>query len=366
MTTPSRFARALITEQRDATLDLDDCVGQRQATFEFDLIDIRSGYRTQVHPLRDFIPTLSHDTSRTIKRQITGLWFDVETTAMVNVVSSRLEIFMVIASQRFPLGRYVFNNQTRFQSTAGKQSSIALYDEGFIVDQKLERGYPIAGVVGNVSVEDVLNSMLDDLPITVERESSPYTTVGSWTAGTSRGYAVEQLALDGDYFSPWFSNTYAMRFIRTFDPALVVPTFDLDLGNRVLQSRVIESDDLLDAPNRFTVISNGVTTVPSVPAVGTYDVPASAPHSIANRGFVVPDVVNRQLQDNTQAATVAQNLGLRQTIFERIELETPPDPRHDSYDVLRWQGENWLELAWTMPLIEGSSMTHLARKAYTP
>jgi hypothetical protein len=52
-------------------------------------------------------------------------------------------------------------------------------------------------------------------------------------------------------------------------------------------------------------------------------------------------------------------------VFERVELSTPPDPRHDSHNVIRWQGENWLELAWSMPLVEGGEMRHVLRKAYT-
>ena len=43
---------------------------------------------------------------------------------------------------------------------------------------------------------------------------------------------------------------------------------------------------------------------------------------------------------------------------------TIPDPRHDGYDVIRWQGFNWLELGWSLPMIEGSSMSHTLRKSY--
>jgi hypothetical protein len=105
---------------------------------------------------------------------------------------------------------------------------------------------------------------------------------------------------------------------------------------------------------------------PETVTVGTADVPANAPHSIPNRGFVIPLVQDLQLSDSTQATAVAQGLAQRFTVFERVGLTTPPDPRHDSYNVIRWQGENWLELAWTMPLVEGGGMSHLFRKAYTP
>ncbi len=125
----------------------------------------------------------------------------------------------------------------------------------------------------------------------------------------------------------------------------------------------METDDLLTAPNRFIVISN-VSSDSSAPVTASFDVPASAPHSIQNRGFVVAQVEDLQVPDPTQAMAVAKNLALRQTIFEQVTLTTAPDPRHDSYNVVWWQGEPWLELSWSMALVEGGAMNHLLRKAY--
>jgi hypothetical protein len=157
-----------------------------------------------------------------------------------------------------------------------------------------------------------------------------------------------------------------MRFIRSFDPADAVVTFDFDTGRKVLlDPPPVETDDVLTAANRFIVVSNGATDM-SAPISGVYDIPSSAPHSIANRGFVIPKTVSRQVETSQQAGAIAANLGQRQTIFERLHIATAPDPRHDSYQVIRWQGENWLETAWTLPMVAGGVMTHTARKVYTP
>lgn len=338
----------------------DRCYGQRTATFRFDAVDAVTGYRTQVYPIRDSVPVLTHDTERTITRQITGLLFGVADTALLNIISSRLEVSMLIKGETFPLGRYIFNSQIRLRYSSGILSNASAFDEMFIVDQQLEQSFAASGVVSANIIR-----LLAGLPITYTLEPTVYTSNGSWYGGSARGYAVEQLAIDGDYFSPWFDNTNIMRFIRSFDPAVSIPTFDFDVPGRVMSDRIIETDDLITAPNRFIVISNGTSTEDTdTPTAGRYDVPASAPHSILNRGFVIPSVEDRQLSSSTQADAVARNLGLRQTIFERVELTTPPDPRHNSYDILRWQGANWLETAWSMPLIEGGQMQHIARKAY--
>lgn len=366
----SRWARTLTTSgELLPKLDLLSYVGQRVATYRFELVDSRTGYRRVVHPLADSVPTLSHDVNRTITRRLDNLVFTVDESDLINVITSRIEPFMVIDDVDYPLGRYMYNNETLIQFTAGEVSSGSLYDEGFIVDQRIAESFSqdsLALVQFGTErrIEFLLAGLLLDLPIEFSVEPSPFSSSSTgWPAGTSRGFIIEQLCLDGDYFSPWFSNDKKMHFIRSFDPVTAVPRFDLDTGNRVLRERIFRTNDLIEAPNVFIVISNG-SEAQEVEITGRYDVPTSAPHSVFNRGFVIPFVENRQIESSEQANAVARNIGQRATIFERVEFYTPPDPRHDGYDVLRWQGENWLELAWSLPLIEGAAMQHLARKSY--
>lgn len=377
MTTPtgSRWAGLLQTQEPSPLLDLDAWIGQRSGTFRFDLVDIITGYRTPIHPIDNTTATLTHDTSRTITRTISGLFFDAATTALLNVITSRIELFMTIGGQDFPLGRYMFSDQNRIRYTAGVLSNGSFYDEMFVVDQQIDHAFAggidffTSGNPPGSPIVDALTELFDGLPIVYTAEPTPYTSIGVWPAGTHRGQIVEQYALDGDYFPAWFDNLGIMRFIRSFDPALAIPTFNFDTGNKVLETPPpVETDDLINAPNRFVVIGNGAMDVngANTAIVGIYDIPASAPHSIPNRGFVIPKIENRQVQGAAQAQAVATNLGLQQTVFERVELSTAPDPRHDSYDVIRWAGENWLELAWSLPLEEGAPMRHVMRKTYTP
>lgn len=360
----SRFARTFTTQAPVPRLDLDDWIGQRSATFRFDYIDVVTGYRTPVTPIKDTVPTLAHDVGRTITRQLSNANFGVVDTSLINVISGRIEPFMVFSDAEYQLGRYMFNNQTKFDRTSGTICSCAMYDEGFIVDQQIESSFGAESNTLNPLVDNLLGALLAELPITVSIAPTVYASSGAWPSGTMRGYIVEQLAIDGAYFSPWFDNTGVMRFIQAFDPATSAVTFDLDSGNKVLRGRAIRTNDLLNAPNRFIVISNSANAISGAIA-SSYDVPSSAPHSIANRGFVISKTETRQIDTVVQVAAVAQNLGLRQTLFERVELYTAPDPRHDGYDVLRWRGENWLELAWSLPLVEGAEMQHIARKVYT-
>lgn len=364
----------LTTAPPSKSFDLDPWVGQRSATFKFLLINGVTGAQVaELHPSRAQPPTLTHDTSRTIKRTLGPLVLNELETPLVNSVNGRVEVYMVIRGVEWPLGRYVFSDFTRLRTSRGHVSTSTLLDEMFVVDQKIENAFSCRtitrdGVTASGEVaESALERLLRGLPITYTIEPTEYGSVGSWPQGTNRGRIVEDLSLDGDYFSPWFGNDGEMHVIRSFDPADVVPTFDWDTRDVVIRDSIAESDDLVDAPNRILVVSNTPDTlgVPNQIVTGVYDVPSSAPHSRLNRGFAITDVRDLQIASVQQAAAVARNLGQRGTVFERVELATPPDPRHDSYDVIRWQDESWLELAWTLPLVEGGDMRHTMRKVYS-
>lgn len=341
----------------DPLLDLDPWVGQRQCTFRFSVINGTTGEnRGEIHPLRN--ATLTHDTTRTIKRQL-AISLGVEDTAYVNTISDRILVEMVFPNgQTYPLGRYMFTDATRQVYTSGRLGQMALNDEMFLVDQEILVGIGF----DTISIIDAINDVLIGLPINYTAESSSERVTQSWTIGTNRGSILESLATVGDYFSPWFDNTGVLRFIRSFNPATKIPDLDYDNGNQVLRSNIVESDDLLTAPNTFVVISN--TTLEGSPAVGIATVPDSAPHSVTNRGFAIVEQLDLQVATASQAQTVAQNLVNRQTVFEQVNLVTAPDPRNDGYNVIRWQGDLWLELAWSMALTEGGEMNHLLRKAY--
>lgn len=351
----------LTTFPHDPVLDLDPWVGQRSCTFRFALTNGVTGEnKGDIFPLRG--ASLTHDTSRTIKRQL-ALSLGVEDTARVDPVTDRVDVFMVLADGReFPLGRYMFTDRSNQVFTSGRLASMALNDEMFRVDQQITTG--ITGI--GRTVQEVILRALDQVDgVVLDIEGSSYLSRSSWTVGAARGQILESLSVDGDYFSPWFGNDTKMHWVRSFNPSTRVPDFDWDNGNQVFRAGIVETDDLLTAPNRFIVISNSATnTTQSV--VGTADVPATAPHSEANRGFVIAQTEDLQVADAGQATAVANNLANRQTIFERVNVTTAPDPRHDSYNVIRWQGELWLELAWSMALVEGGGMGHALRKGYKP
>jgi hypothetical protein len=152
--------------------------------------------------------------------------------------------------------------------------------------------------------------------------------------------------------------------IRAFDPASAIPDLDFDAGNKVFRSSISKKTDALTAPNRFVVVSTAADAAQQQPLVGTYSVPSSAPFSEQQRGFRISDVTQAQLSTQAQVTAAARNRGLRSVVYDRITVVTAIDPRHDSYSVIRFLGDNWLELGWTMELRSGGAMQHTMRKAY--
>jgi hypothetical protein len=351
----------LTTFPHDPLLDLEPWVGQRQCTYRFERINGVTGeVLGQLYPLRG--ATLTHDTTRTIKRQL-NLKLGAADSAVVEVLTDRVLVYMVFPNgAEYPLGKYIFTDESKYLFTSGRLADMVLNDEMFLVDQEITTGISS----DNRNIASVVQSILSGLPVSFEMEPTDFGSNSAWPIGTGRGSIFEDLATQGDYFSPWFGNDGLMHWIRSFDPADGrLPDFDFDTHFKVLRQGIVETSDLLTAPNKFIVISNAPFDT-STQVIGIADIPANAPHSFANRGFEIAETQDLQVIDATQAQAVAQNLANRQTVFERTTLSTPPDPRHDSYNVIKWQGDLWLELAWSMALVEGGAMGHLLRKAYTP
>lgn len=347
------------TQSTNVDFNLLDTVAQRSCTFRFGLVNGVTGeVKEDLTPIRN--ATLTHDTTRTIKRQL-SLNLGVYDTARIEPLVDRVLVYLVTADgSEWPLGKYMFTDSSLTVATAGDLANVVLNDEMFLVDQQISRG--INGV--RLGIIDTIAEVLKDLPINWNAEHSFFQGSQAWTLGSGRGQILQDLCLAGDLFSPWFDNLGVLQFIRSFDPADSPADFDFDTGHSVLRAGIVETSDILTAPNRFIVVSNaGDNTVSSI--VGIADVPVNAPNSFANRGFYIVKTEDLQLLTAPQAQAVATNLALRSTVFERVTLTTAPDPRHDSYDVVQWQGEKWLELAWSMNLNEGGTMSHTLRKAYT-
>lgn len=366
----SRWAGPLTAGPPSPVLDPGPWVGQREISYRFDLIDGVSGELLEpVTPLASSPPQLSHDPSRTIPRSL-SMALGVADTARVDPLRHRvLPVLVDDRGSEWPLGRYMWADRTVMRRQGGAMASPQLVDEMFVVDQELPQGFTAGWqadqVVTDVAgVEATIHALLAGLPIRWRIEPSPGFSVGSWTAGTSRAAVLNDLALDGNYLRPWMSNRGVLRLRRVFDPAAATPDLDWDASSTVFGDSVVTSDDLLTVPSRIVVVGSGGPDSAG-PMVGVWTAPSSAPFSAARRGFEVPRVVEMQVASAQQAQLAAETLGFRLSVpAERMELDTAPDPRHDSHQVIRYDGRLWLELAWQLTMTPGGRMHHVLGRVW--
>lgn len=353
-----------------ARADLPAWVGQRQVSYRFTLIDGSTGGPVaQVFPLRG--ATLSHDTGGSLYKRTVSLSFTATDTALIDPALHRVRIDMLVDGRVWPLGRYCFTSPT-WQRFSGGQALLdaQLADEMVLLDSELERPFavvPVAtsapGLLGGAQAGATAERLLSGYPVTTRIDPSSVEISNAWQTGSTVATVLHDIATLGGYLPPWFDHAGRLRMIRDFEPATVPPDIDLDVGNRVLRGSVQESNEIADAPNRVLVISNGVSS-DEAPVYGSYDVPPDAPHSFERTGVRRVRKFDLQLASAFQADAVAASLGRRATGYQYVELSTPPDPRHDSYQVVRWAGTSWLETKWSLPLTAGGEMKHTLRRAY--
>lgn len=351
----------------DDILNLAQYIGQRTTSYRFYLSDFSGVELGEIHPSMEASATVSHDSSTTVSRKVQGLTLVGDEALAFNPLQHRIRISMVIAGVgEFPLGRYMATDyvSSRFSDGAtGKDSIIlplALVDEMAIVDQRMADSYLAKGKITSECIRDLLYGLPIDEP---DIEISPSICTGAWSIGSSRATALSDMAATGGYFMPWFANNGRMKMVMSFDPGLRTPSVDWDANHLVARDTITVTDETVSAPNIFMVISNDTGTTGNS-YVGTYEIPSSAPHSVANRGFKIPVVKDVQVTSSEYARLYARTWGIQETIAERLEVDTPPDPRHDGFTVVRFDGLQWMEIGWSLSLKAGGPMRHTLRRAY--
>ena len=347
-------------------LDLPEYVGQVDMAWRLVLVDgVTGAERGVAHP-SPRSASLRHDSSATVSRTLSGITLDPTDAAWFRPLIDRGHLEALVDGRVFPLGRYVCVDDIEIVRSGGSDRPLTMVDETLIVDQAMETGFDAAGRTVQTAVAALLTDFTAVDPLI---ETSVHTSVSSWSAGTSRARVWCDLAVEGGYLKPWLDHDGTPRMIQACDPAPRMVAFALDAPPRAFADSITRESSLPDAPNRWIVVSNDVgadSDAAAGPVVGVWDVPGSAPHSIANRGFVIPEVVDRQVSTVVQATAMARSLGLAATVTETLEFDTPPDPRHDAYQVIRFLDELWWETGWTMPLSATGRMTHTATRAWPP
>lgn len=341
-------------------LDLE--VGQRQATFSFELFDPATGDIEALYPV-DTPPVIACNAAGVMKRTLTGFQLVPGQAELVDEARHRIRVAMVLGGESFPLGEFLFADVTRAPRSFGESLLADLADENAALDQALDHDLAVPAFTDLASVARNLIAEVGITRYAIETTGAFAGTALAWTLGTSRLSVLEELAVLGGWFSPYFDNNGIWRLRRNVGPSFDPTDIIYATGRNIVAGSVAVSDNLLDLPNRFIVVD---TSVHDLPVVGSYDVPAGLPWSAFNRGFVIPNVFTTQgLGSQTAADQAARIRAQQSTLVKTLTFSSPPDPRHDVFSSISFDDELWLETAWALPCREGSTMTHRLTRVQT-
>lgn len=350
---------------------LDLVYGTRGATFRYDLLDAANRPVGSLEvDTTEGVPTITNNINRTIKRTMAGLVLPPAQRADINPFVHRVKPWMVLTNgSEFPLGIFLFADLGGEVFSFGDFGHGEMVDQGLILDQPSPTG---AGYAAGTTVADAIEAEFTKAGLTTwSIDPTISAVIGAavaWPAGTNRSVICAELCALGGAYSPYFDNDGTITVRRVHDIATATPelVYYTDLRSRVFSNSITVSNDALDAPNQYVVIDGSAA---ESPIVGVYNIPAEAPHSFQERGFYVTQVIRADGLESVAAANArakdAYGTG-GGAAFEHVTFSSPPDPRHDTFQVVAYNDVNYSEQDWTMPLREGADMVHHLRRAYLP
>ena len=351
----------------DDILDLDG-VHRRADRFRFDLCDRELRPIGELHPDRmGSAATIENDSSNSTSRRLRGLRLLPDEAGDVNPISDRLRVYMVLQNgAEYRLGTFLWADANRPQRSWGQQQDADLVDMTYILDQQATQafGWGKGAQLAVIMFFLVFRAGFRLEDVAVMGDAANHHSLASpmsWQPGTTWMQMLNDLGQLCGFASPWFDRDGRVHFDQPPDPELHTPAIPAyESGTRVVADSIVYSDDLLSAPNDFGVFDSGTDRI----IAGRYQLPVSAPHSFARRGFRVGLVESIQgLATQAQANKAALNLArTRSGAYEWLSFTSTADPRHDTWDVIEAFGQRWLETSWTLELRSGGLMTHTMRR----
>ena len=363
---------------------LDGTAGVRTSTVRWDVTSADGSPLGQLMLDKGSPPTITNDASRPVRRTVGGLVIparpDVDVNTMhlyaddVDPLTMRVLPVWVIeggtTDYEYPLGKFLWVDDSEHVHSYGQPRDGELHDLCLTLDQDLDEnvGYPPGTVVSDALTAQALAAGIAADDMSIEATTIALAEPTGWAAGSdTRLTVLEGLCQVAGYLPPYFDNDGIL--VCRSAPDLASATVDFNYGTQsvyrlpiVLES-IVRSGAPLDAPNRYVAVDTGAV---DVDLVGVFDVPDDAPFSFANRGFRIVRTVNVQgLADQASAdAAAAAAYANEPAPGAWISFSTPPDPRHDTFDVISFDGVRYLQRSWSLTCVDGTAMDHEAASTY--
>jgi hypothetical protein len=336
----------------------------RTSGWRLDVLDVHLVRIGELHPVEPGL-TVENNINRDVKRTLSGLVIPRTEAVSLNYFANRLRPVWLEGGAEYPLGVFLISDASTVRHTWGTTAELSLVDQGLILTMLLDRSisFPIGTPVRSAMLSVL--GMLNLPAYEVDTTDAALGGAATWAMGRETWVRVlNDLAAVAGFNSGYFDNVGTYRLRRA--PAAhddTLPDFDYDSPPRVYADSIVESEATIESPNRYVVI--GTSGNQTTPVVGVWDVPADAPHSYEKRGYRVVSMAERQGLSLADATEAARTKGLQDAdTYQWASFAAAPDPRHDTYNVIRWQGALWREQGWNLPLEVGAEHRHELRRSY--
>lgn len=356
------------TITRPVTADdlLDLRVGQRAESPEF-WLHTSGGDVERVYPDAGRAPVIENNVNRSIKRTLSGLRLAPSDADAIDPIGDRLAVrWRLEVGDPYDLGVFLFSDIGRERHSYGSTMDAGMFDQLFILDQPRRHSFSARK---GANVADLLVSLAAQAGITdteIDNSDAEIHRPTVWPVGTTSLVVMSELCGRASMYSPYFSNsgTLRCREVPELSVASADHSYPVDATSRVRRDPApVESDNLLDAPNVYLVVS---TSGNGGPIAGSYRIPAEAPHSSANRGFDIVRKIDAQgVASAEQAARMAKAAASTDdATATRVSFSAAPDPRHDTFDVVDFDGVAYREQSWRLTLRAGGPHQHDLRRVW--
>jgi hypothetical protein len=344
-------------------LDLDG-VRRRADDFRFELIDQAGDVLGELHPDMNRPPTINNDTSAAVPRVLSSFYLTAGEGTEVNTLTDRVRPVMILQNgEEFRLGVFLWTSDSEPVRAWGSERASTLSDKMVALNQGTAQtiGFGKGADIG-LAVLGVALAVFSQDEIDIDALDADLGVGVNHPIGTAHRQILAELLKLVAFLPPWVNRDGRLQIKATPNMDTVDPQLVYEPGGRIIDGSIARSNDLLDAPNVFRVYEqSGQTSL-----VGEYRIPASAPHSVENRGYEVCDPQPASgLKTQARADAAAKALAVTQnTTYQWLSFDSTLDPRHDTWDPVTALGLVGMETKSSQVLRSGGRHNHLIRQVF--
>lgn len=337
-------------------------IGQRADAFSLRVLNPdRSPLGETIDVVGVPAPSLQVDTSRLSSIRTLSNVTILNPPAELDPNFARIQPILTLSNgSPYPLGVFMFGMDERTIYTASEIWTPEMFDEGFLLEQGLDRPWSI-DVGGSVLTlfTQIAGSILGPFGIPTDYNVPDVLAASpvSFSVGSTGNAALQPLAELLGCFPPFFDNS-GVHSLKLAPAAGAAADHTYTDGTRVFDGTFKATNSKFKAFNRYIVTGDAVS---SAAVVGIFDLPDSAPNSYAQTGkrVTAPLHTVTGLTDPALAQQIALVDALTdRTTYATATFSAAADPRHDVFDTVNARGDLYLETGWQMELSSGGAHQH--------